>query len=66
MPCEATQKGHLVKSSDKKWTTGEGSDNPLQYSCHENSGNGMKKQKDMTPEDKHYRAKAFQYVTREE
>ena len=66
MPCGATQNGHLVKSSDKKWTTIEGNDNPPQYSCHENSRNSMKKQKDMTPEDEPSRAKAFQYVTREE
>ena len=34
MPCRATQEGQImVESSDKKWSTGEGNDKRLQYSC---------------------------------
>ena len=40
-----------MESSDKTWSTGEGNDKPLQYSCLENPMNSMKRQKDMTPED---------------
>ena len=39
--------GH-VKSSDKMWSTGEGNDKPLQYSCLENPMNIMKRQTDRT------------------
>ena len=67
MLCRATQdRWIIVKSSDKTWYTRGRNGNPLQYSCHENAMNSMKKQKDMTPEDEPSRAKAFQYVTREE
>ena len=41
----------IVKSSDKMWSTGGGSGNPLQYSCLENPENSMKRQKDRKPED---------------
>ena len=49
-----------MKSSDKTWSTGEGNNKPLQYSCHKkpmnrmirNPINSMKRQHDMTPEDK--------------
>ena len=37
-----------VESSDKMWSTGEGSGKPLQYSCLENSMNSMKRQNDRT------------------
>ena len=44
-----TQYGWIVvESSDKTWSTGEGNGKPLQYSCHENPMNSMKRQKDMT------------------
>ena len=36
----------MVESSDKTWSTGEGNGKPLQYSCHENPMNSMKRQKD--------------------
>ena len=39
------------KSSDKSWSTGEGNGKTLMYSCHKNSMNIMKRQKNMTPED---------------
>ena len=41
----------MVKGSDKTWSTGEGNDKPLQYSCLENPMNSMKRQKDMTLKD---------------
>ena len=31
----------MVESSDKMWSTGEGSGKPLQYSCLENPMNSM-------------------------
>ena len=37
-----------MESSDKMWSTGEGSGKPLQYSCLENPMNSMKRQKDRT------------------
>ena len=55
-PCclyRATQDGQVtVKSSDKTWSTGGGNGNPLQYSRHKNLLDSMKRQKDVTPEDK--------------
>ena len=43
MPCRATKDGQvMVKSSDKKWSTGEGNGKPLQYSCLANPINSMK------------------------
>ena len=42
----------LLQSSDKTWSTEGGNRKPLQYSCCENSMDSMKRQKDMTPEDK--------------
>ena len=47
-PCRATQDGWvMVESSDKTWSTGEGNDKPLQFSCLKNPRNSMKKQKDV-------------------
>ena len=41
MPCRATQdRGVMVESSDKMWSTGEENGKPLQYSCLENPMNG--------------------------
>ena len=42
----------IVESSDKMWSTEEGNGRPLQYSPLENLMNSMKRQKDMTQEDK--------------
>ena len=36
----------MVERSDRMWCTGEGNDKPLQYSCHENTMNSMKRQND--------------------
>ena len=45
-PHTTTQDGRvMVESSDKTWSTGEGSGKPLQYSCLDNPINGMKRQK---------------------
>ena len=61
-----SSKGLLVESSDKTWSTGEGNGKPLQYSCHTNSMNSMKTQKDMTLEDDPPRLVGVQYATGEE
>ena len=49
--CRATQDRHVMKSSNKTWSTGEGNDKPLQHSCLENPMSTLKRQKDMTPEN---------------
>ena len=36
----------MVERSDRMWSTGEGNGKPLQYSCLENTMNGMKRQND--------------------
>ena len=52
MQCRSTQDRWVtVKSSDKMWSTGEGSGKPLQYSCLENPMNSMKRQKERTLTD---------------
>ena len=45
--CGATQDWQvMVERSDRIWSTGEGNDKPLQYSCLENPMNSMKRQND--------------------
>ena len=45
----ATQDGRvIVEKSDRLWSTGEGNDKPLEYSCLENLMNSVKRQEDMT------------------
>ena len=64
MPGKATQDGRvMVESSDKTWSTGEGTSKPLQYSCLENSMNSMKRQKDRTLKDELPRLVGAQYAT---
>ena len=64
MQCRATQDGRvMVESSDKTWSTGEGNDKPLQYSCLENPMNSMKRQKDITLKDELPRSVGAQYAT---
>ena len=46
-----------------KWSTGEGNDKPLQYSCLQNPKNSMKRQKDMTLKDELPRSVSAQYAT---
>ena len=45
------------------WSTGEGTDKPLQYSCLENPMNSMKRQKDKTVKDEIPRSVGAQYAT---
>ena len=67
MPCRATQDGQvMVESYDKTWSTGEGNDKPLQYSCLQNLMNSMKRQKDRTLKDELPRLADAQYATGEE
>ena len=67
MPYRATQDGRvIVESSDKMWSTGEGNDKPLQYSCLENPMKSMKRQKDITLKDEFPRSVGAPYATGEE
>ena len=59
------QTGH-VKSSDKTWSIRGGNGNPLQYSYLQNPMNSIKRQKDMTLEDRAPRSESVQFVTGEE
>ena len=64
MPSRATQDGRvMVEASNKTWSTGEGNDELLQYSCLENPMNSMKKQKDRTLKDELPRSVDVQYAT---
>ena len=56
----------MVENSDKMWSTGEGDDKPLQYSCLENPMNSMKRQKDRTLKDELPRSVGAHYATGEE
>ena len=51
-----------MESSDKTWSTGEGNEKPLQYSCLENLMNSMKKKKDRTLKDELTRSVGAQYA----
>ena len=53
----------MVESSDRMWSTGEGSGTPLQYSCLENPMNSMKRQKDRTLKDELFMLVGAQYAT---
>ena len=67
MPCMDPQDRQvMVESSDKMWSTGEGNGKPLQYSCHENPMNSMKRQKDMTLKDELPKLEGAQYAIGEE
>ena len=64
MPWRATQDRQvMVESSDKMWSTGEGSGKPLQYSCLENPMNSRKRQKDRTLKEELPRLVGAQYAT---
>ena len=56
----------MVERSDKTWSTGEGDGKLLQYSCHENHMNSLKRQKDMTLKDELPRSVGVQYATGKE
>ena len=60
----ATQDGWvMVERPDTMWSTGEGNDKPLQYSCLENPMNSMQKQKDKILKDELPRSVGTQYAT---
>ena len=60
----ATQDGRvMVEKSDRMWSTGEGNDKPLQYSCLENPMNSMKSQKDRILRETLPRSGGAQYAT---
>ena len=64
MPCGATQDGLvMVERSDNMWSTGEGNDTPLQYSCLENPVNSMKRQNDRIMKGELPRLVGAQYAT---
>ena len=67
MLCKATQDRQvMVENSDTTWSTGEGNDKPLQFSCLENLMNWIKRQKDMTLKDEPPRSVSVQYPTGEQ
>ena len=53
----------MVESSDKTWSTGEGSGKPLQYSCLDNPMNSVKREKDRTLKNELPRSVHAQYAT---
>ena len=53
----------MVESSDRMWPTGKGNGKLLQYSCHKNPMNSMKRQKDRTLTDELPRSVGAQYAT---
>ena len=62
--CRATQDGQvMVERSDRTWSTGEGNGKPLQYSCHGNPMNSMKRQNDRIPKEELPRSVGAQYAT---
>ena len=64
MPCGATQDGPvMVERSYRMWSTGEGSGKPLQYSCHENPMNSMRRQNDRILKEELPRSVGAQYAT---
>ena len=64
MTCGATQDGRvMVEMSDRMWSTGEGNDRPLQYSCFENPMNNMKRQYDRILKEELSRSVGAQYAT---
>ena len=53
----------MVERSDRMWSTGDGNDNPLQYSCLENPMNSMKRQNDRIPKEELPRSLGARYAT---
>ena len=53
----------MVERSDRMWSTGEGNDKALQYSCLENLMNSMKRQNDRILEEELPRSVGAQYAT---
>ena len=60
----ATQDGWvMVERSDRMWSTGEGNDKPLQYSCLENPMSSMKRQNDRILKEELPSSVGAQYAT---
>ena len=53
----------MVERSDRMWSTGEGNDKPLQYSCLENPINSMKRQNERILEGELARSVGARYAT---
>ena len=53
----------MVERSDRIWSTGEGNDKALQYSCLENLMNSMKRQNDRILKEELTRSVGAQYIT---
>ena len=53
----------MVESSDKTWSTGEGNDKTLKYSCFDNPMNSIRRQKHTTLKDELPRSIGAQYAT---
>ena len=58
------QMGHSGEY-DKTWFIGRGNGKLIQYSCHENPKNSMKRQKYMILEDESPKSEGVQYATGE-
>ena len=56
--------GEYDKMWFKTWFTGGGNGKLMQYFCHENPMNSMKRQKYMTVEDESSRSEGVQYATK--
>ena len=64
MLCGDTQDGQvMVERSDRKWSPGEGTGKPLQYFCHENPMNSMRRQNDRILKEELPRSVGAQYAT---
>ena len=55
-----------MERSDRMWSTGEGNGKPLQYSCHENPMNSMKRQNDRILKEELPRSVGAQHMTGEQ
>ena len=56
----------MVETSDRIWSTGEGSGKPLQYSSLENPMNSMKSQNDRILKEELLRLVGAQYATEDQ
>ena len=64
MPHGDTQDGRvMLERSDRMWSTGEGNDKPLQFSCLEKPMNSMKRQNDRIHKGELLRSVGAQYAT---
>ena len=64
MLCGGTYDGRvMVEKCDRMWSTGEGNDKPLHYSCLEIPMNSMKRPKHRTLKDELPRSVGAQYAT---